>query len=245
MKKDMLKFWIASAAAGLVLALLLMALEGCRGTGPTPTATTSPVSPIPTPAPSPTVLMGSRLTSRVAGRAAAPQAAPQAVAGIYTGTSYLNWDDPTVANGWVAVWADVPLAYTFVHLWRVVDGDTIIAQGPTSNDLASHLPTNGPGTGRFNGPLAWTMDLGLFEGRAHLWEKGCWEAVSCPLTATVVLSYPTYSEEVVGCPDVCMVNVPDPGIPLMQSEDGYWLTGYIVATGILPYQEFLPLVLSR
>ena len=41
MKKDMLKFWIASAAAGLVLALLLMALEGCRGTGPTPTATTA------------------------------------------------------------------------------------------------------------------------------------------------------------------------------------------------------------
>jgi len=229
-----LQVLVAVLCASLVVSVMVIWLGGCSHLTPT-------LSPIPSPSPS--VLMDGQSASQVAGLVAVSRAT---AARLYTGTSYLNWDTPTMANGWAAVWADAPLTYTFVHQWRVVDGDTIVAQGTTPNVLASHLPTDAPGTGRFNGPLAWTMDLGLFTGRASLWEKGCWTATSCPLTATVVLSYPTYTtEEMVGeCPDVCMINVPDPGIPLAQDEEGYWLTAYITGEA-LPRKMYLPIIVTK
>lgn len=226
-KQGVTRLWIACAVSALILSAVFVVI-GCSV--PTPTVTTSPVSPPPTPMP-------------IEQAQPIPRAAVAAAAQAYTGTSYLNWDDPNVADGWVAVLADAPLTYTFVHQWRVVDGDVIVAQGTTPNALASHVPTSGPGTGQFNGLLVWTMDLGLFTGRASLWERGCWTATSCPLTATVILSYPTHMDEAVtGCPDACWTYVPDPGIPLIQSEDGYWLTAYITGTGGLPYRWYLPLV---
>jgi len=226
---------VVSVVVALLAVVAVFVVIGCEA--PAPTATTSPISPPPSPLP-PSVQMIEQ---------PAPQAAAAAAAHLYTGTSYLNWDDPTVSDGWVAIFADVPLAYTFMHQWRVVDGDVIIAQGTTLNVLASHVPTDGPGTGRFNGPITWTIDLGLFTGRASLWERGCWTATSCPLTATVVLSYPTHiTEKVVGeCPDVCWVYIPDPGIPSIQDEDGYWLMAYITGTETISYRQYLPLARVR